>query len=633
MRGRFLLAILLAYGAAMFPAAAQSAERVGDVWVSVEPIPNPDNRGGENRGTEHGYVEYRVQLRNESASEQIVYLSYPERRPGSGGVEATRAVRIAKGQEVSVSLYRPPLPASGQGLQVRVEGVEKPKVLSVPDLYRPNYSPYRYGYGSEPATPTVVLLSRSVPQDFCDPAVAAKSSAGSSPGYPTPPAPMPEAPAGASPPVKPLPPSEYEPSPTDFTFLRSETPVNRWSSNWLGYSCYDAIVLTEQEAGEMPPQAQLAIRRFVECGGSLFIHGARVPAAFSGGGFSDGKQSYRVGFGQVVATLAERNNKKEWRQTYAVLVKSRIYVYNPKTNPGSGSQLLISESKVPVKGLFLLVLVFGLGIGPANLWLLTRRKRRIWLWWNVPVISLFTCLLVFGYSVASEGWTGQEKNASFTLLDERCHRATTLGYLSYYCPLTPSLGPLFGVETDAVLLQRPAQGYQRYNEEMNTTKNVDWTNGQQLGSGWVSARVATYFQIRKNEDRRERLTVERLADGKLKVVNALGADIKRLFVADASGRVFEGRDIPAGAEQTLSVAPGVVQVVGNRSPGGLQSVFHTELISSISRLNTVANPTDLLIPGSYIAFLDQSPFLETTMPGVQSEDTAAVVFGISKGQP
>ena len=72
-----------------------------------------------------------------------------------------------------------------------------------------------------------------------------------------------------------------------------------------------------------------------------------------------------------------------------------------------------------------------------------------------------------------------------------------------------------------------------------------------LTSGWVNARVPAYFQFRKNEDRRERLTVEKKADGSLKIVNALGADIRRLYVADASGHVFEGRDIPAGAERTL----------------------------------------------------------------------------------
>ena len=43
---------------------------------------------------------------------------------------------------------------------------------------------------------------------------------------------------------------------------------------------------------------------------------------------------------------------------------------------------------MPVRGLFVLVLLFALGIGPVNLWLLSKYKRRIWLWWNVPAISL-----------------------------------------------------------------------------------------------------------------------------------------------------------------------------------------------------------------------------------------------------
>ena len=65
---------------------------------------------------------------------------------------------------------------------------------------------------------------------------------------------------------------------------------------------------------------------------------------------------------------------------------------------------------------------------------------------------------------------------------------------------------------------------------------MDWTNDQYFGSGWVKARVPAYFQIRKNEDRRERLTVQKNDDGALAVTNALGADIRRLCLADASGR-------------------------------------------------------------------------------------------------
>ena len=111
--------------------------------------------------------------------------------------------------------------------------------------------------------------------------------------------------------------------------------------------------------------------------------------------------------------------------------------------------------------MFALVLLFAVGIGPANLWLLSRFKRRIWLWWNVPAISLLTCLAVFGYSVFSEGWRGHGKTASMTVLDQRTHRATTFGYASYYCPLTPSPVRASARDTDVTLVNEQSSPYDR----------------------------------------------------------------------------------------------------------------------------------------------------------------------------
>ena len=140
------------------------------------------------------------------------------------------------------------------------------------------------------------------------------------------------------------------------------------------------------------------------------------------------------------------------------------------------------------------MLLFGVGIGPANLWLLSRYKRRIWLWWDVPVISLLTCLAVFGYSLASEGFIGRGKTASMTLLDERCHRATTFGYISYYCPLTPTVGPRFGVDTDVALLENVLDRWRFQRRGAgNSLRFVDWTSDQHLTSGWVSARCRRIF--------------------------------------------------------------------------------------------------------------------------------------------
>ena len=111
---------------------------------------------------------------------------------------------------------------------------------------------------------------------------------------------------------------------------------------------------------------------------------------------------YSVGFGRAVA--GGDGDKSDWRgNLHKADRRAALHVYQPRQKPGNLYDLLVAETTVPVRGLFVLVLLFGVGIGPANLWLLSRYKRRIWLWWNVPAISLLTCLVVFGYSLASEG--------------------------------------------------------------------------------------------------------------------------------------------------------------------------------------------------------------------------------------
>ena len=85
--------------------------------------------------------------------------------------------------------------------------------------------------------------------------------------------------------------------------------------------------------------------------------------------------------------------------------------------------MLVGETTVPVRGLLLLVICFAVGIGPVNVWLLSRRQKRMWLWWNVPAVSLVTCLAVFGYALLSEGIRGRGRTALITVLDEDAHRA------------------------------------------------------------------------------------------------------------------------------------------------------------------------------------------------------------------
>jgi hypothetical protein len=647
------LPFLAAFAAAVLAAAAAArAEQVGDILVDVQPspvvIPGPfAGRFGGEEGVSHGYVEHRVRLKNMSPKDHTVELVCPAAQRLSARIgTASRTVRVMGGQEAFVSLYETSDNALERfAMEVRVDGARAEQPIYGAGLA----AGFRGSGPGEPPRPAV-LLSPGIPQDIRDRARVPVASEPETPGEgakPTPPdiVPMP-APLGAL---------------DQMVLLRSDVPVSQWSPNWLGYSCYDAILLTQREAEEMPAAVQLALRRYIECGGVLVVHGRKLPEAFSRDGAKDsGGIFFCVGLGRVAASAPD--GEPSWEQTAALLPHMGSDCYRPFQRPPDPRDLLVAQTSVPVRGLFLLVLVFGVAIGPVNVWLLARYRRRIWLWWNVPAISALTCLAVFCYAMFSEGWTPRGKTATITVLDERCHRATTVGYVSYYCPLTPSDGFHFAADTDVALLAREGRFDYRYSPyrgrdpEEGGPRFVDWTSDQHLTSGWASARVPAYFQIRKNEDRRERLTIESTAGGGLKVVNALGADIRRLYVADAAGQVFEGQDIPAGAERTLAPVAGAPKAAGG-PPEACRLLLTSGLLdyldiwsrridparpaAGVSPARLVPRPSPPerepwnylanLSPGGYVAVLDHSPFVEPSLAGAKCEDTVAIVRGISKG--
>ena len=189
--------------------------------------------------------------------------------------------------------------------------------------------------------------------------------------------------------------------------------------------------------------------------------------------------------------------------------------------------------------------------------------------WTVPAISLMTCLAVFVYATFAEGWERHARIEGLTLLNEKTHRATTIGWTAFYSALTPSDGLHFGYDTELTPQIASSQ-------MAGTPRSVDWTNGQHLVSGWMTARVPAHFMLRKSEVRRERVTVRRGTDNRLSIVNGLGAVIKQFWLADYDGAIYFGKDIPAGAEAELSTREESRQ----GRPGAVDETFQFELWDS-----------------------------------------------------
>ena len=167
-----------------------------------------------------------------------------------------------------------------------------------------------------------------------------------------------------------------------------------------------------------------------------------------------GLPAYDVGFGQCIVSSWDGYKKSEirasggglwqsWLEDHSSLAIGSISVEKANTIFPVASGL-----GIPVRGLFFLMLLFAVAIGPLNLIVLSRKKRRIWMLWTTPAISLITCLAVFAYATFAEGWNRHARTDGLTLLDERSQRATTIGWTAFYSGLPPSDGLHFGYESE-----------------------------------------------------------------------------------------------------------------------------------------------------------------------------------------
>ena len=398
-----------------------------------------------------------------------------------------------------------------------------------------------------------------------------------------------------------------------------------FSKHWLSYSKYDGVVFTAKEWQSETEEIRQGVLRWVECGGSLVIHGAwTAPDHWKR--FEQkvgGLTGYHLGFGECMV-IPEPNSDKWQPAVWRYLAESWAMSAAPfhvARTAGEAHTLfkVVDDVEVPVRGLFGLMVGFVILIGPVNLYVLSRWKQRIWLLATVPAVSLVTCLTVLGYMVATEGFGSSSRVEAITVLDENSGRAATVGWIGAYATVTPSDGLRFDEDTELTPQWDTSQW------RTHVSRTIDWTNGQHLATGWMTPRLPTTMLARKSEHRREKLAVRKNAEGKLVVSNPFQHALKSLHVADAQGKIYETRELSPGGEAVLVSKEFTCNPLAK---GRMRELFWTGWLTGGESL--AKNPELYLQPGCYVAVLDASPFLEDGMSAVDHRQAKAVVFGIMK---
>jgi hypothetical protein len=417
-------------------------------------------------------------------------------------------------------------------------------------------------------------------------------------------------------------------------FTPSPEPAQWATERWLGLSAFEGVALRGDQFDDLPAATRDALCRFVECGGGLLLVGParQLPEGWkrrqdSPGGLT----AYYPGFGRCLVTAQADPaswNPAQWRAALDTWQDSaQPWQHVRSANAANTAFPVVENRSVPVRGLFAGMLMFAILVGPVNIYVLARNKRRIWLLWTVPAFSLLTCAAVFGIMLLSEGWSGQARVEGVTVLDETSERAASVSWLGVYSPITPGDGLRFGHDTEVTPQLRVDYRY-GYGYREGRGGAIDFSNDQHFESGWVKPLVPAYFALRGNEHRKERLAVRREADGSLKAVNALKADLVNLWLADGKGKVYTAANVPAGKEVSLKAS----ELRAEGKAGAVrEKAFAGDWLRSAKALTD--RPQEVLQPGTYLAVLDGAPFLEKGLRGARQRPGRSVVFGILKEVP
>jgi hypothetical protein len=602
----------------------------GDITITAEPPLVPGNRGGIDET--HGYIEYRLTVRNDSAEAHRVAVTVPRRHSGGVGGNYLRSLRraidVAPKSTATLSLFQPDLMIHfGGSAEVEIDG----QVQSEDRLGLNVQFDRGRGMSGMHGGPVVRGPGVSVPIHVLAPQELAfafdnnafKSAIGD---------PRPARPGAFGTRSGTTVNGKIYHYAINTAFTTAPEPKSWGCERWLGLSCFDGIALRGNQLDEMPAATREALWRYVECGGGLLVVGeAKVPDGWKRRQAPrEGLTAYYPGFGQCLVIGQSDVGKwspEQWRAILGMWEQSaQPWQYVRSANDANAVFPVVEDRGVPVRGLFAGMLVFAVLIGPVNINLLTRKKRRLWLLWTVPVFSLLTCAAVFGFMLISEGWTGHVRAEGVTVLDEVSQRASSVSWLGVYSPVTPGDGLHFGYDSE-VTPQLKMDFRYGYRRGEGSGRTIDWTSGQHFQSGWVKALVPAHFTVRGSEQRLERLAVRREPDGSLKAVNALKAPLVKLWLADAAGTIHTAENVPAGKEAALKASD--LRARGKEE--ALRDAFAGDWVALGKRLS--AHPEEVLRPGTYLAVLDGAPLLEQGLRSARQRPGQSVVFGILKEVP
>ncbi len=392
--------------------------------------------------------------------------------------------------------------------------------------------------------------------------------------------------------------------------------------SWGAYTSLDLVVLDART--ELPPEAGLEpIVAWVRSGGMLLVAGPRGrELALERGSIApwmeprfraelSGQEAQHCGMGLLVF-----HGSEGWMDDEALLASSyELASEEHDMAPRLDGISRASESELALPGIgelpyqvfVLLLILFGIVIGPLNFLWIARKRRPVLLLVTIPAIALFTTVALLVYGIYFQGLDVKLASQSMALLDERLHRASCVERRLVYAGMSPGEGLRPEPGTVVHFLDRAPVG--TFMTRSQHFLRLEQSPSLVLAGDYLPTRIPVQHVVQGERAARGRLEASRV-DGGLVVRNGLGARIESLVARDERGAWYASSGpIDVGASATL--AP-------TRAPKDAElATKPADILWHASRRAT----EDMLPAACYLARLERSPFRDSC--GIEMTELAS----------
>lgn len=396
----------------------------------------------------------------------------------------------------------------------------------------------------------------------------------------------------------------------------SKFDPKRLPDDWRAFSGFDTIMLTEADWADVPPGSRNAIVSWVRLGGQLVVFASGDPSPASLGLPED------PGFGEIqiqsIASDLRLNAGDTVNLAYNKrATKHRLASITNDFDSHWPLQKAFGEKSFNYILFVLILLAFGILVGPVNLFVFAKSGRRHRLFVTTPLISIGTSLILIALIVFEDGFGG--KGSRITLMEVRPDGNQNAAFIQQeqFSRSGVMTSPSFTVETPALVAQTPLAS-SRWARFTSGYGNSSGTYNLQPTSGGLFAN-GDWFQSRSEQG--QLVTAVLPTRGRIEATNDPGTvvstfdfPIETLLYRDPSGQWHRGENIAKGKPAKLTpVDPTMVQPILNDT-----AKRFTERNQAF--LRRVSDRND-----SYIAFAKQAPAIETH-PGIDWK-TETVITG------